>query len=81
MGFDPERIPIVANAFRCKTYSLASGDWRDIQVVSNRQEWNGQVSAIARDSTFHFQPHFGWKGHIEQDSGVAAEDKCSGITT
>jgi hypothetical protein len=75
-GFDPERIAIVATAFRFKAYSLANGDWRNIQVLSNRHEWNGRVSAIADEGTFHFQLHFGWKGHIERNSRTAVEKTC-----
>ncbi len=66
MGFDPERIPIIANAFRCKEYSLASGDWRDVEIRSNRNEWNGRIGTIADADTLHFKPHFGWIGHIER---------------
>jgi len=69
MGFDPERIPIIANAFRCKEYSLAAGDWRDIEIRSNRNEWNGRLSTLADADTLHFKPHFGWTGHIER-SGI-----------
>lgn len=65
MGFDPERIPIVRQAFRCHHYSLADGDWRDIAVVSDYPDWNGPLAAIL--NTFRFKPHFGWIGHIERD--------------
>jgi uncharacterized protein (DUF362 family) len=66
MGFDPDLIPIVKNAFHTQTYPLAEWDWRDVRMVSNRPEWNGLLSAIDPESTFHFEPHFGWKGHIER---------------
>ncbi len=66
MGYDPERIPIVRQAFRCRHYSLAEWDWRDVQVVSNKPEWNKLLPFIKGNSTFHFEPHFGWKGHIER---------------
>ena len=77
MGFDPERIPIIANAFRCAAYSLGGGDWRNIEVRSNRPEWNGRVAKIAENSTYHFQPHFGWKGCIERSGEGAAGQACS----
>jgi uncharacterized protein (DUF362 family) len=66
MGFDPERIPIIANAFRCRHYSLASGGWRDIELSSNRSEWNGNLNGLTEAETLHFKPHFGWTGHIER---------------
>ena len=66
MGFDPDKIPVVRHAFHCRHYSLAAWDWRDVQIVSNRPEWNGVLPDISERSTFHFEPHFGWKGHIER---------------
>lgn len=66
MGYDPEKIPIVCQAFHCQHYSLAEWDWRDVQLVSNQPEWNGALLDISNHSTFHFAPHFGWKGHIER---------------
>ena len=66
MGFDPERIPIVRQAFRCRHYPLAEWDWRDVVVASDRAEWNGPLPDVADEATFHFEPHFGWKGHIER---------------
>ena len=45
---------------------LAESDWQDVRLVSDRAEWNGRLSEIPDDSTFHFEPHFGWKDHIER---------------
>ncbi len=66
MGYDPERIPIVRQAFRCRNYPLAEWDWRDVRIISNRRDWNCLLPDIADEATFHFEPHFGWKGHIER---------------
>ncbi len=66
MGFDPEKIPIIRQAFLCKHFPLADWDWRDVKLVSNKPEWNGLLPAIPSEATFHFEPHFGWKGHIER---------------
>jgi len=68
MGYDPECIPIVRQAFRCRHYPLAEWDWRDVRLISNRPEWNSLLPDITEDTTFHFQPHFGWKGYIERMS-------------
>lgn len=70
MGFDPDLIPIVRNAFHTKAYPLVEGGWRDVRVVSNRHEWNRPVGEIDPNSTFHFEPHFGWKGHIERTAPI-----------
>ncbi|SRR5713226_44395 len=66
MGFDPEKIPIVSRAFQCRELTLSDHDWRDIEVRSNYSTWNSPVIEISTEETFHFQPHFGWKGHIER---------------
>ena len=68
MGYDPECIPVVRQVFRCRHYPLAEWDWRDVRLISNRREWNCLLPDIAEDATFQFQPHFGWKGHIERTS-------------
>jgi uncharacterized protein (DUF362 family) len=67
MGYDPERIPIIRQSFCCAHYSLADWSWRDVRLRSNQREWNGCLPNIAFDSTLHFEPHFGWKGHIERE--------------
>jgi uncharacterized protein (DUF362 family) len=64
MGFDPEKLPIVRQAFRCRQYPLSDHDWRTVVVRSNYPAWNRPLTDIAE--TFHFQPHFGWTGHIER---------------
>jgi uncharacterized protein (DUF362 family) len=66
MGFDPERIPIVRQAFRCRHYPLAEWDWHDVELCSDVPEWNGPLPGIRDNTTFQFKPHFGWKGSIER---------------
>lgn len=66
MGFDPERIPIVRQAFDCRAYPLTEWGWRDVRIVSNLTDCNGGLADIADDATLHFAPHFGWRGHIER---------------
>jgi uncharacterized protein (DUF362 family) len=68
MGFDIEKIPIVRQAFHCEHYPLAEWDWRDIHVVCNEAPWNRRLCDVETESTLHFKPHFGWKGHVEQQA-------------
>jgi len=70
MGFDPEKIPIVSRAFQCRSFPLSDHGWREIVMRSNYSAWNRRLAEITAADTFHFEPHFGWKGHIEQDSAV-----------
>lgn len=72
MGYHPERIPIVRQAFRCQHYSLAEWDWPDVRIGSNRSAWSTRLPDIPEDATFHFEPPFAWKGHVER----TAESTC-----
>jgi len=75
MGFDPDKIPIVRQSFRCRGFPLAVGNWRDIKVTSNRPDWQGPLPEIADETTFHFQPHFGWIGHIEREPSTCEQPR------
>jgi uncharacterized protein (DUF362 family) len=81
MGFDPEQIPVVRQAFLCTKYRLTEGDWRDVVLVSNHHPWNGPLPLVAREETLHFEPHFGWKGHIELCSNEEERDHGTTLST
>lgn len=66
MGFDPEKMPIISRAFQCKEFPLADYPLKEIVVRSNRKPWNRRLDEICASDTLHFDPHFGWKGHIER---------------
>jgi uncharacterized protein (DUF362 family) len=66
MGFDPDKVPIVSRAFQCLRLPLSEHAWRDVIIRSNRAAWNRALVDISADDIFHFAPHFGWTGHIEQ---------------
>jgi uncharacterized protein (DUF362 family) len=72
MGLDPDRIPIVSNAFRTRGYPLAEWAWRDVRVVSNVPAWNARLPQIPDEATFHFRPHFGWAGKVERRAPAEA---------
>lgn len=80
MGFDPERIPIVRQAFCCAHLPLTDWDWREVGIVSNRPEWCRRLPDIPTESTFHFEPHFGWKGRIERTASETQCDIQTGMT-
>ena len=76
MGFDPDKVPIVSRAFQCKELPISDHEWHDIVVRSNFRGWNSELVGISTSETLHFEPHFGWKGQIEQDlaaSGLIPE--------
>jgi uncharacterized protein (DUF362 family) len=66
IGFDPDRIPIVRQAFQCRHYPLVDWSWRDVRLVSNKIDWDGSLlDRLDTETTFRFEPHYGWKDHIE----------------
>ena len=77
MGYDPERIPIIRQAFCCRQYPLADWNWSDIELDGTRRIGMARLPSVGIHSTFHFEPHFGWKGHIERSqtgaSGVSLD--------
>ena len=68
MGFDPDRIPIVRQAFDCRDFPLAEWGWRDVRLISNEPAFNDLLPEIADSATLNFRPHFGWKGHVERSA-------------
>lgn len=72
MGFDPEKIPIVRQAFQVRQYPLVDHDWRDVELISNVAAWNNLLVDVPEESVFHFEPHFGWKGQVERQAEVVA---------
>lgn len=66
MGFDYKKIPSIVNAFTIKDFGFTDGNPDDVKIVSNISELNGKISDIQFDSSWQFEPHFGWKGYIEK---------------
>jgi uncharacterized protein (DUF362 family) len=66
MGFDPGKLRQFALAFKGPEGFGLRG-FTDIEVIEERRTWAGTqfFSADRRDPGFAFEPHPGWKGHIE----------------
>jgi uncharacterized protein (DUF362 family) len=67
MGFDPENLPIVREAFapsRLPTSAISS--WREVRLTSNHGSWARPLEDVALSECFHFRPHFGWAGSVER---------------
>lgn len=67
MGFDPQKIAMLREAFADSPLPLADFRYEDIRVVSGHPGWNRKLSDVPPDDCFSFRPHFGWAGHIEWD--------------
>ncbi len=64
MGFDWEKLRLLKNSFSMKERSFVSFQPGDIQVASNKPEWDGPLGQAT--DWFEFAPHFGWTGAIER---------------
>lgn len=65
MGFDYKKIPLIKNSFEEKEFPLADFTYEDITCVSNDERFNKNAADIKYEDTLKYEPHFGWKGHIE----------------
>ena len=65
MGFAPEKIPSIQNAFSTRGCRLTSFGPEDVEVVSNLAEFTGKAAGLASAPFGVAEPHFGWSGHIE----------------
>lgn len=65
MGFAPRKIPTLANSFRLDNYTLADFAVESIKINSNEGIFDKPLNDINSEHTLDFEPHFGWKDHIE----------------
>ncbi len=66
MGFDPDRLPLIARCFAPHDLPLIADPPEAIRAFSNNPAWNGAPLAWPRATLLNFKPHFGWAGHIER---------------
>ncbi len=64
MGFDCARIPVLAQALEPHHYALNEVTYDEVCCRSNTPEFNHRLLEI-QGPCLAFEPHFGWKGHIE----------------
>ncbi len=69
MGFDPAKIRILKNIDSARGFQLSRVRSSQIVCASNIASWNGPADQI-RDA-LDFEPHFGWKGHIESEDRLS----------
>lgn len=69
MGFDWRKIPVIREAFNASSHPISTCIPEEIRIQSNDARLNG-LSLIEMQNCHHFnfEPHFGWKGHIELPS-------------
>jgi Domain of unknown function (DUF362) len=66
MGFDYRRIPSLARSFAIRQLPLARFGYDDISVFSTTMpQYCRHLEEIQKEKCLRFEPHFGWKDHIE----------------
>lgn len=60
MGFDPEDLPIVREAFGTHRWPIAAGKWQDHVANDHRISQSRELSEITPAVPGGFKPHFGW---------------------
>ena len=80
MGFDFQKLPVLYRSLdNNHPLPLLNFSYDDISCVSNHERLNKYLKEIEGE-IFAFEPHFGWKGHIELDS-LKMEDSDICLTT
>jgi uncharacterized protein (DUF362 family) len=65
IGFDYRKIPMLYRAFDRIPYSLTGFKTDDIAIASNKNKLQGPLHNLMARRFLDFEPHFGWKGHVE----------------
>lgn len=64
MGFDWRKIPMLTGALKNHPLPIAPFAIDDMTLKSNHQAYTGRLADL-KGPLLAFEPHFGWKGHIE----------------
>lgn len=65
MGLSWEKLPVIREAFNLQEFLITACKPEDITIESDVHEWNGTLENLQKQKHFDFEPHFGWKNHIE----------------
>jgi hypothetical protein len=72
MGFDHRLVPMLHRALQPHRLPLARFGYSEVQNVSDEPSFNGPLAEL-EGRLLAFEPHFGWRGHIEvsEEAGEA----------
>ena len=65
VGFNYKKIPSIRQAFLVRELPFTQLEDSPIYVHSNYCDFTGELETCPVKRTMLFEPHFGWKGHIE----------------
>lgn len=63
IGFDPEKIPTIKNAFKIGNYQICNFKPENIEISFNKVIYS--LKDFPKKEIVRYKPHFGWIGHIE----------------
>ena len=66
MGIDPLKLPMISHAFDVKKYKIFDYRYEDIKIDYEGSIYN--ILTIPSKLIKKFEPHFGWKNHIESST-------------
>lgn len=64
IGFDYQRLPVLRVALESHPLPLVAFEHSDVVVRSDDTRYDGRLVNL-RGRLLAFEPHFGWKGHVE----------------
>ena len=64
MDFDYQKLPLLYQALDMHPLPLIDLSYNDVGCASNQAQLNKKLQEIEGE-IFGFEPHFGWKGHVE----------------
>ncbi len=73
MDFDYKKLPLLYRALDEHRLPLANFSYNEINSVSRREQLNKRLQEVEGE-VFGFEPHFGWKGHVELTRRVEDEN-------
>lgn len=80
MGFDYKRLPMLFRAMTKYAMPISEFEYEKIVCRSSGRNYNGPLHELD-ETGLAFQPHFGWRGHIERNhSFPQREQGCTQST-
>jgi uncharacterized protein (DUF362 family) len=64
IGFDPLKIPTIANAFKIRHSPLCNFTMNDISILLDGNTYG--INNLPAKNIMPFRPQYGWNGHIEK---------------
>jgi hypothetical protein len=72
MGFDYKRLPLLCRVLDDHSMPIARFGYDEVICRSNDQDFNRSLNEF-NGMSLSFQPHFGWRGHVELNLSPVSE--------